>query len=82
MANETTVYVQDAYLDGDGEHAVNVHICSKALGIDTFTAFPVNTNRTPPQVVADIKAGVRQVIIDLGGPTVANADIYLFGGPT
>jgi hypothetical protein len=77
-----TVSVQGCSLDGGGQQCIDIHICCAEAGIALGTSFPVNLARPVSQVVQDIKAGARQVLLNVGGPTVTDNDIYLFGGPT
>lgn len=75
------VHVNNVALSG-ATAAVEFHIVSVDSNIETFSGVNINFARPPAQVVADIKAAARQVILSLGGPTIIDADIYLFGGPT
>ena len=77
-----TVTVQHCSLQG-GQQALDYHLCYPAQGLETFSSTVIDTARPPAQVTASIKAAARQVLIDIGGPSVAaDNNIYLFGGPT
>jgi hypothetical protein len=61
---------------------VEIEIVCAEIGLRASTNLPTNLARPPVQVVADIKALVRNTIVALGGPSIIDSDIYLFGGPT
>lgn len=61
---------------------VELDVVCAEFGIRTNTNLPTNLARPAAQVTADIKAVVRSTIINAGGPSIIDADIYLFGGPT